>query len=427
MTTKRKREKTRSPTPLQDDILRMSTDLIGPAVAVRIVAKKFAAAGIRLTVPEKRKLHQAITSGKADEFSIERRRKGASVMFTADDGEALTAEALRRVMAVFHRALKQSDSHAAHVLNALHNKWRSEYARQHREQAGFRRRLRKRWNHPFGLFHMFMTVYRESGEALANALIGTTADGRPLTARLVIELHARSCQVLYEIITLIEGGLADGAMSRCRTLHEIAVTAMFLQQGDEKLAARYVDHQVVESWKAVLKLVKYQGRISERPPSLKSQQTLKTRYDAVVAKYGKEFKDQYGWAAEQLKKERPSFVDIELAVNLDHLRPYYQLASHPVHANSKGLYFKLGALGRRGMLASATNHGFATPASTAVISAIQILCALMMLAPSLDAIVNIKLIKKLSHEVELAFVQTQRSEIRRFRDFDRSIRKSNRS
>jgi hypothetical protein len=356
----------------------MSTDLIGPAVAVRIVAKKFAAAGIRLTVPEKRKLHQAITSGKADEFSIER-RKDASVMFTADDGEALTAEALRRVMAVFHRALKQSDSHAAHVLNALHNKWRSEYARQHREQAGFRRRLRKRWNHPFGLFHMFMTVYRESGEALANALIGTTADGRPLTARLVIELHARSCQVLYEIITLIEGGLADGAMSRCRTLHEIAVTAMFLQQGDEKLAARYIDHQVVESWKAVLKLVKYQGRISERPPSLKSQQTLKTRYDAVVAKYGKEFKDQYGWAAEQLKKERPSFVDIELAVNLDHLRP------------------------------------------------IQILCALMMLAPSLDAIVNIKLIKKLSHEVELAFVETQRSEIRRFRDFDRSIRKSNRS
>ena len=47
-------------------------------------------------------------------------------MFTADDGEALTAEALKSVMGVFHRALKQSDSHAAHVLNALHNKSRLE-------------------------------------------------------------------------------------------------------------------------------------------------------------------------------------------------------------------------------------------------------------------------------------------------------------
>lgn len=103
---------------------------------------------------------------------------------------------------------------------------------------------------PVRSLHMFMTVYRESGEAIGNALDGTTADGRPLTATIVIELHARSCQVLYEIVTLIEGGFADGAMSRCRTLHEIAVTAMFLERADEDLAARYINHQVVESWKA---------------------------------------------------------------------------------------------------------------------------------------------------------------------------------
>src|SRR5262249_44281282 len=154
--------------------------------------------------------------------------------------------------------------------------------------------------------------------------------------------------ILYEVITLIEGGFADGAMARCRTLHEIAVTAMFLQQGDEELTRRYVDHQVVESWKAVQKHVKYQRRISERPPSEKYQQKLKLRYESVISKYGKQFKEQYGWAAAKLNKDRPSFADIELAVNLDHLRPYYQLASHPVHANSKGLYFKIGTFGRRG-------------------------------------------------------------------------------
>ncbi len=203
---------------------------------------------------------------------------------------------------------------------------------------------------------------------------------------------------------------------------------MFLQQGDDKLAARYIDHQVVESWKAVLKHVKYQGRISERPPSLKAQQTLKIRYDSVVAKLRKGIQRTVRLGRRTTPKGAPVFRRISNSQRiLHHLRPYDQLASHPVHANSKGLYFKLGALGRRGMLASATNDGFATPASTAVVSAVQILCALMMLTPSLDAIVNIKLVKKLSHEVELAFAQTQRSEIKRFRDFDRSIRKSDRS
>lgn len=60
---------------------------------------------------------------------------------------------------------------------------------------------------------MLLTVYRESGEAIANALIGTTGAGRPRTAETLIKLHARSCQVLYEVVTLIAAGLADG---RCR-------------------------------------------------------------------------------------------------------------------------------------------------------------------------------------------------------------------
>jgi hypothetical protein len=42
-----------------------------------------------------------------------------------------------------------------------------------------------------------------------------------------------------------------------------------------------------------------------------------------------------------------------------------------------------------------------------------------MLAPSLDAIVNVRLIQKLADEVELAFVRTQRAEVKRFRQFDR--------
>ena len=123
----------------------------------------------------------------------------------------------------------------------------------------------------------------------------------------------------------------------------------------------------------------------------------KARYDALLANYGKPFKEQYGWAAAALNKGRPSFADIELAMNEHDLRPYYQLASHPVHANAKGLYFKLGAFEQRGAHALATNHGFATPASNAVVSVVQTIGALLMLAPSLDSIVNVRLVQKLAN------------------------------
>src|SRR5262245_41062091 len=168
MKTKSRPKKTRSFTPLQDEILNMATEKIGPAVAVEIVAKKFARVGVRLTRVEKRKLRDAIVRGTIDQFSLTRRRGSPAVVtFTSDDGEALTTEASRRAADVLHYAAKQSDRHAAGVLKALHQNWPSQQRRERREMVAFRRRLQERWERPFALFRMFMTVYRESGEQLA--------------------------------------------------------------------------------------------------------------------------------------------------------------------------------------------------------------------------------------------------------------------
>lgn len=415
----------RSATPLHDEFLKVALDAIGPAVAAAIIGNKFMAAGVRLSARERQRLRQAIADNAIDQFSITRRKQpGASIEFTSADGDALLQQAGQLVERVFReQADKGSRTHASHVLKRLHDSWPSEADRQQREERGFRRRLGERWKHPFSLLRMLMTVYRESGETLANALIGTDAGGRPLTATVLVELHARSCQVLYEVVTLIEGGFADGAMARCRTLHEIAVTAMFLQQGDEELAMAYREHEVVESWKAVQKHVKYEDRLAEKPPSKRAQARLQARYDELVAKYGKEFKGPYGWATRTFKRSNVSFADIEAATNLDHLRPYYQLASHPIHANAKGLYFKLGAFEPRAMHALATNHGFAVPASSAAVSVVQTFSALLMLAPSLDAIVNARIVQKLADEVQSTLARTQRDEVRRLRKFDRESRR----
>ena len=71
---------------------------------------------------------------------------------------------------------------------------------------------------------------------------------------------------------------------------------------------------------------------------------LKEAYDVALKKYGSGFRNPYGWAAGASGKKSPTFADIEHSVKLDHFRPYYKLASHGVHANPKGAFFRLGAL-----------------------------------------------------------------------------------
>jgi hypothetical protein len=54
---------------------------------------------------------------------------------------------------------------------------------------------------------------------------------------------------------------------------------------------------------------------------------------------------------------------------LDYLRPYYKLASHNVHAQPKGILFKLGLVQNQDiLLAGPSNYGFVT------IQAIRVKC-----------------------------------------------------
>jgi hypothetical protein len=53
-----------------------------------------------------------------------------------------------------------------------------------------------------------------------------------------------------EIIVLLENELADGAMARWRTLHEITTVAILIEKYGEDVAERYVNNQIVESKKA---------------------------------------------------------------------------------------------------------------------------------------------------------------------------------
>jgi hypothetical protein len=84
--------------------------------------------------------------------------------------------------------------------------------------------------------------------------------------------------------------------------------------------------------------------------------------------------------------------------------PYYRMASHNVHANPKGVFFKLGLVEQREiLLAGPSDVGLADPGYATALSLMQISTALVHLNPSFDNELITKIMLALANEIGAAF------------------------
>jgi len=126
-------------------------------------------------------------------------------------------------------------------------------------------------------------------------------------------------------------------------------------------------------------------------------------------RYGKAFGGTYGWAAEALGNPNPKFFHIEQSVGVERLRPFFKMASYNVHANPKGVLFRLGLLTKGVLLAGPSNAGLADPGQNTAFSLTLITSSLIQLCPSLDVIIAVKIMNVLSKEIGQMFVQVHRA------------------
>jgi len=274
---------------------------------------------------------------------------------------------------------------------------------------GFEKRLHQRWGLGIDRLRMFLALSREFGDSVNTVFRDDPGAAHSNLMDVLVRLHARGCQVTHEVICLLRAGLADGAMARWRTLHEIAVVALFLSEHGEELAERYVIHQAVESLWAARDYQRCCGRLGYEPLSELEMQNLEKAFEQGVERYGSAFRTQYGWAAEVLRIDRPTLSDIERSVRIDHFRAHYRMASHNVHANPKGVFFKLGLLNEVDvLLAGPSNAGLADPGHSTALSLLQVSTALGLLKPTLDSLVLLRILTKLEDEVGEAFMEAHR-------------------
>ena len=305
---------------------------------------------------------------------------------------------------------------AAHLLERLKARAGEMLSDRRRIGRGFLKRQREKWGKPLDQLFMVLEAAREAGEEYNQSFEGIAAAEQDFLFDALRRLHARACLVASEVLSLMEGGYASGAMARWRTLHEITVVGCFLREKGKHIAEKYLLHHVVDTLKAAEDFQKHCRTLGYEPFSAQELGRMQTDRDKLCQRFGKEYKEQWGWAAEALKPKAANFAEIEAAVSFDHYRPFFKLACHSNHAGSKGIQFDLGnalnPLDSDIMLAGPSDAGLCDPGTCTAVSILQITTNLILyrnekltpliIVQSLDLLTDEILESFASAEAELA-------------------------
>lgn len=274
----------------------------------------------------------------------------------------------------------------------------------------FRYNLQARWGKGFDALRMLIELSRDIGTDFHRRASRSRSRRRAHLNKVLSHLHVRAIQIASEIMVLMENGYADGAMARWRTLHEVACVAMVLDDGGEALAECYLAHEIVEAKKGLRQYQQCHTRLGYAPFAKRAAARIEKDYADAIRRYGKEFGGDYGWVAAHLGNPKPNFSNIEDAAGRAMMRSHYKMASHNVHASTKGIAYRLGSLDRRyAVIAGASNVGFVEPGQNLALSLLHITMLLLPTSWTLDKIAQLMALNKLHDRIPRALAQAERA------------------
>ncbi|MDQ3126735.1 MAG: DUF5677 domain-containing protein [Pseudomonadota bacterium] len=383
----------------------------------QILERKLEEDGIKLSKAGRKAFAEHIlTHGESKEFTW-RGGNGTdnkTIKFDETDAEELSRMTRRLAESMPEIVDKLSKSAAKDYLKNLLAAWPERDDWELLVNAGFRERLQERWGEGLGLLRMLLTVCREVGGEQQTLLNRSKAKkALPYARSALVRLHIRACQVSSETITLMEGGFADGAMARWRTLYEIAVVSDLIAVAGDDLGHRYLAHDVIDEKEAIEAYVRTQVPLGYKPPSAAVLKSLERRVAAAVTRFGPEFKRPNGWAAKHLGitgKQKVRFCDLENAAGRTGMKSIYKAASYPVHAGARSLYYSHAQLDPfDGPTAGATNAGLLVPGQNLAYTLVQITGNLLSKRRNtLDHIVDLRVLVSLRDLVPPALQRAER-------------------
>lgn len=296
---------------------------------------------------------------------------------------------------------------ALELLNGLKRR-APKMLREHRRlNQRFQVRNYNRWKDGLNLLKMMLVISCEVGSAFNALHRPLAAEKNDFRFEALINLHARALRVSEEINALLLAGFPDGALSRWRTLHEIAVIMTFLQKCEPSISERFVIHRKIVEFYAMQQYRKFQDRANLEPIDDTEFETAKSIKDAIVETHGNEMLSDYGWATPALDGKKSNLFELEKHVGLDHWRPRFKWACDDIHGGYHPIGSSLGASEAREplLLVGASNSGFTDPAHMMAISLNLANHALFLDHPSLDNFIFVSALSMLSDEIGDTFLK----------------------
>ncbi len=280
-------------------------------------------------------------------------------------------------------------------------------------RTAFEQRLQARWQKALDLFDSTVILTREAGERFSQKHREHVVKDKNALIEALVRIHIRACQTAAAVSVLLKSGFARDALARQRTLHELAVVAFLLKEHGTPLAERFLLHEVIETCTAAEQYESAYARLGYDPPDPANLAYARAKRDRLCQRFGKAYKNNYGWAADVIGKERPTFEDLEKAAHLNHLRPYYRMAGYGVHATAKGMVFDIGNITidpnePRGLLAGASNAGLADPGHGTLLSLYQCTVTLLTSRSDVEPLASLHTLKSFVDEAGQAFLDIHR-------------------
>ena len=296
-----------------------------------------------------------------------------------------------------HRALEESESNPdrffANALELISPKFYEdllarapEMLSQHKElNRDFEERLESHWGRALNLLRIVLQISFELGERFNKEQRPAAAQESDFVFEALISLHTRACLVTSEVISLLRSGHPTGALARWRTFHECAVIATVIGDNGRdpqysELAERYLLHDTIQNERDAIEYQLHHEALGvDRIPDDELLR-MSDVVQSLVKRFGEGFKGDNGWALPLFPNQRRVFFkDLEALADLDHNRPYYGLANHGVHADSKGARLnRLDIAGGQILIAGPSNSGLADPGQCTAISLNQVTVSLMI-------------------------------------------------
>lgn len=269
----------------------------------------------------------------------------------------------------------------------------------------FQSRNSKRWHELFLTYEVLLSCCLDAMQSWRSR----NDTGTDILASTLLRLHAKGYLIAKEVLYLCQGGYADGALARWRSLHEITCTSLFISKYGEECAERFVHHSIADEINFFKTHDTYKDRLKVKAQYDQDEHKQLTTF--LDSKYEKDFKKPYGWARKFIKgkPERLSFALIEKDVYLDHYRFFYANASHGIHGSFLHLIDNLSLRECKEdvLLVGQSNSGMALPISCASISLSIITSKFLSMNSEVEDLVSIKLIEHYRNEIERIITQSK--------------------